>query len=163
MLYLVRHGEAVAETADPNRPLSERGRQEVTRVAQLAGRLGLKVGLVVHSDKLRARQTAEIFAGAFEPTPRIETRDDLQPAADPPSAAQYINTARESLMVVGHLPHLSRLISQLILGDPERELITFSAGAIAALEQAEGRWRIQWILTPGIGKAAAALTAGHRR
>ena len=36
MLYLVRHGQAKGQDEDPQRPLTDRGADDVTRVARLA-------------------------------------------------------------------------------------------------------------------------------
>ncbi len=51
-------------------------------------------------------------------------------------------------MLVGHLPHLRRLASLLLVGDPEREIIRFRNGAIVCLVQGDGHWLLQWVLTP---------------
>jgi phosphohistidine phosphatase len=74
--------------------------------------------------------------------------DGLAPADDPGRAKSEVEAAREPLMLVGHLPHLSRLASLLLVGDPGREIIRFRNGAIVCLVQAEGRWLLQWVLTP---------------
>jgi phosphohistidine phosphatase len=55
-------------------------------------------------------------------------------------------------MLVGHLPHLSRLASALLLGDPGREIVRFRMGAIVCLVRAEGRWLLQWVLTPELAR-----------
>src|SRR2546428_4370090 len=62
--YLVQHGEAKPEREDPARPLTDRGRREVERVAEGAQRSGVEIAEVVHSGELRAQQTAELAAGA---------------------------------------------------------------------------------------------------
>jgi phosphohistidine phosphatase len=59
-----------------------------------------------------------------------------------------VEAAREPLMLVGHLPHLRRLASLLLVGDPEREIIRFRNGAVVCLVTMEGRWLVQWVLTP---------------
>lgn len=61
-LYLVQHGEAKKEEEDPLRPLSERGREDVQRVAKYVEKLDIKASIIFHSGKLRAKQTAEILA-----------------------------------------------------------------------------------------------------
>ena len=57
-LYLVQHGEAKSKTEDPQRPLTERGREDVARVAAFAASAGLQVGQIRHSGKRRAEETA---------------------------------------------------------------------------------------------------------
>jgi phosphohistidine phosphatase len=153
MLYLVRHGEAVAETEDPARPLNDRGTDEVAATARVAGTLGLEVERIVHSGKLRARQTAEIWAAALERDTKIEEFAQLEPMADPQQAVAYVHEAREPLMLVGHLPHLGRLLSTLVIGDPDKELITYPTAGVVALGQEDGGWRMKWLLTPTVAMA----------
>jgi hypothetical protein len=57
-IFLVQHGEAVTKEENPDRPLTESGRQTVEQVADWAARVGLPVGQIRHSGKLRAQQTA---------------------------------------------------------------------------------------------------------
>jgi phosphohistidine phosphatase SixA len=61
-LYLVQHGAAKTEAEDPQRGLTDEGRQTVERIAQFLAPLRLALDRIEHSDKLRARQTAEILA-----------------------------------------------------------------------------------------------------
>lgn len=150
--YLVRHGHAQSEIEDPARPLSDRGREEVTRVARHVRAMGLRVAEIRHSGKLRARQTAEILAEHLSPTGGNHDMEGLAPMDDPDKARASIEAAREPIMLVGHLPHLSRLASALILGDPAQEVLQFMAGAIACLDRVEGRFQLQWLLTPSLVK-----------
>ena len=56
-LYLVQHGEAKSKAEDPSRPLTERGREDVARVAAFAAGAGLQVGQIRHCGKRRAGET----------------------------------------------------------------------------------------------------------
>lgn len=152
-LYLVQHGEAKPEAEDPARPLTDRGREEVQRVARHAAALGLQIAEIRHSGKLRARQTAEILAEELSPRLGVREMDGLAPTDDPAKARAEVEAAREPLMLVGHLPHLSRLASFLLVGDPGREIIRFRMGAIVFLARPEGSWVLQWILTPELTSA----------
>ena len=147
-LYLVQHGVAKPEQEDSARPLSDRGRTEVERVAHAAARLGLDVARISHSAKLRARQTAEILAAALRPAGGVREVANLAPNDDPSGAVRLIERLSESEMLVGHLPHLSRLASLLLVGDASRELIAFRMGGIVCLERDDSRWHVKWILTP---------------
>ncbi len=153
-LYLVQHGEAKPEAEDPARPLSERGREEVERVARHAASLHLRVAEIRHSDKLRARQTAEIFARHLFPSPVIREVDGMAPEDALGKAMAAIQAAAGPLMLVGHLPHLRRLASSLLVGDADKEVVRFRNGAIVCLVQVGEGWLLQWILTP-------ELTLGH--
>jgi phosphohistidine phosphatase len=147
-LYLMQHGEAVPESEDPARPLSARGRAEVERVARAAARLEPGIALVRHSGKLRARQTAEIVAAALRPSPRIEEAGGLGPKDDPTTAARTLEKTAETPLLVGHLPHLARLVSLLVLGHPSKDVLTFRMGALVALSHGEeDGWRLRFVLT----------------
>lgn len=144
----MQHGEARAEHEDPARPLTERGRREVERVAGAAARAGVRTARIAHSGKRRARETAEIFAAALDPPGGVVEIAGLGPNDDPGVAAQLAAGAAEPAMLVGHLPHLGRLTSLLVLGDPARELVAFRMGGVVCLGRDASGWRIRWILTP---------------
>lgn len=154
-LYLVQHGEAKPEKEEPARPLTDRGREEVHRIGRHAARLSLQVAEIRHSGKLRARQTAEILAGYLSPPRGVREAEGMAPNDDPGKVRSEAGAAEESLMLVGHLPHLARLASSLLVGDPGREIIRFRMGAIVCLGKIEGRWLLQWILTPDLVRAEA--------
>jgi len=148
-LFLVQHGEAKPEQEDAARPLSDRGREEVTRVAGAAARLGIEVSAVYHSGKLRAQQTAELLAARMTPESSPKQVQGLAPMDDPNVARDMLPHLGKGTMLVGHLPHLSRLVSSLVVGDPGREVVAFRNGGIVCLVQSDdGSWRVRWVLTP---------------
>lgn len=149
-LYLVQHGEAKLKAEDPERPLTDRGRREVERVAAMLQQLGIRVGRIHHSGKLRAHQTAVLLAAALTPGRSPETMDGLAPNDDPATAAAAVTASTEPLMLVGHLPHLSRLASHLVTGDAEHAIIAFENAGTVCLSSEDGGWRIRWILTPDV-------------
>jgi len=149
-IFLVRHGEAESELVEPTQPLRERGRADVTRIARHTARIKVAVTEIRHSTKLRAKQTAEIFAAHLEPVHGLRETDDLEPTYDPGKAQDAVESAAEPLMLVGHLPHLARLASLLLVGDPNRDIVRFRPGAVVRLERAERGWVLSWILTPEI-------------
>jgi len=157
-LYLMQHGEARPEHEDPERPLSQRGRQEVERVATVASGLGLGIASVHHSGKLRARQTGEIVASRLAPSPALGVLAGLGPNDDPQLAAAAIEPAGVTRLLVGHLPHLSRLVSLLVVGDAGQAVVAFRMGALVALSRGVEGWRLRWVLTPEL----AAASTGQR-
>jgi phosphohistidine phosphatase len=149
-IYLVRHGEALPDGVDSARPLSQRGRAEVERVAHLVARLQPGVAEIRHSGLLRARQTAEILGGRLAPARGVHAVEGLGPMDDPAGARGECDAATEPLLLVGHLPHLGRLVSHLLLGAPGRELIRFHPGTLVALARGDGGWAVEWVLGPGL-------------
>ena len=146
---MVQHGEAAPEQENPDRPLTAQGRADVTRVAQAAARCAVRPDGIWHSDKLRARQTAEILGAKLRPGGGVKLAAGLAPKDDPALMAARVEGA-EPLMLVGHLPHLSRLASLLLVGDPSKEVITFRMGGMVCLDHAESGWRVKWIVTPEV-------------
>lgn len=156
-LYLVRHGEAVREDEDPRRPLSEAGKETVSRLGTFLGRgRAVSVGEVRHSGKLRARQTAEIITKSCGIAAPLRATPDLEPLADVSGLVVELERVEENLMLVGHLPHLSRLASALIRAAPDLEAFDFEAGAILCLRAVTGGagsgrargWVVAWMLAP---------------
>jgi phosphohistidine phosphatase len=146
--YLVRHGDAKSEQEDPKRSLSDRGRIEVEKVARAAAAKDIKVSEILHSAKLRAKQTAEILASSLSPRSGVREIGGLSPQDDPFIIKAELEVAEEPLMLVGHLPHLGRLASLLVKGDPENEVVNFPPAAIVCLSHVKGAWEVKWTLTP---------------
>ena len=116
-LYLVQHGKAMERTENPDRPLAEEGRREVRAMAAFLSGKGLRVPELYRSGKVRARETAEGLLSILEGSPTVTVRDDIDPKDDVSAFARELGEREEDLMVVGHLPFLSRLVSLLIATD----------------------------------------------
>jgi len=148
-VYLVRHGKAKSKEEDPERHLTERGAEEVRRVARFLAAAGIQVSKILHSGKTRARQTAGILTKELKAR-EVKQVEALDPLADPKVWAEKLGESSEDLMLVGHLPHLSKLVSLLLLGE-DKEIIKFAAGGVVCLERdEEGRWTILWTIRPDI-------------
>ena len=51
-------------------------------------------------------------------------------------------------MIVGHLPFLGRLVSQLAFGDADRTFVQFEAAGLVALQFQDGHWMITCVVDP---------------
>ncbi len=147
-LYLVRHGEARSERDDPSRSLTDKGREEVKRVVAAAQQRGIQPSTILHSGKLRAQQTAELFAEMVSPPKSVEVSPGLSPDDPVQPWAERLNEAREDVMLVGHLPHLALLASLLLADDQHAEIIHFQTATLVCLERQATHWTLQWVLTP---------------
>lgn len=145
--YLVRHGDALSASEDPERPLSPAGREAVARVARLARERQSQVAVIYHSGILRAQQTAEILAQSLAPTAGVAVTSGLLPDDDPAIGQGQLEAATQPLMLVGHLPYMRRLAALLINGDPERNVVDFAPADILCCTKEHLRWRINWHLT----------------
>ena len=135
-IYLAQHGSAVEESVDPARPLSEEGRGEALKVAWALNRAAVKPAAICHSGKLRAAQTAELFAAELGVDDLTE-RKDLKPKADPAVLAAGFDDACDGVLFVGHLPHLQRLV-------------VFRNAGVVCLERGGPGWSLAWYLTPEV-------------
>lgn len=148
-LYLVQHAEAKREEEDPERSLTERGERDVRRIAELLGRLDIRVKRILHTDKKRAIQTAQVLAKHLKPT-ETKTTDALGPLDNASAWEERLERLEEDLMLVGHMPHLGKLSSRLLSGN-ERLQIGFEPGSVLCLEKdASDIWSLKWMLTPEI-------------
>ena len=148
LLYLVQHGEAEPKSADPRRPLTSSGKETAERVAAWVARAGVQVDQIRHSGKLRAEQTAEVLAGNLQPgrgtvlVPGMGPNDDVQPVADDLADCPH------SVMLVGHLPFLSRLAALLLTGNADRPLLRFRNAGLVGLVREEDRWTVACVVPP---------------
>ena len=147
-LYLVQHGEAKSKAEDPQRPLTERGRDEVRRVAAFAAKAGLKVNQIRHSGKRRAKETASILAEHLSPAEGVLAVPGLAPMDDVRPIAQALGKETAPLMLVGHMPFMDRLAGLLVTGDPDRSVVRFRMGGIVCLEGVGDDWAVKWVVRP---------------
>lgn len=151
-LFCVRHGEAFSADEDPNRALTPKGNDDVARVANYLKTQDVHMDEVLHSQKLRAKQTANIFANALSVDQINETDTLLDAEGDVTPLADMIPGMSGNVMLVGHLPFLYKLISELVINDENNyPLVNYPPGTVVCLEYGENqRWVISWILRPDL-------------
>jgi phosphohistidine phosphatase len=146
LLYLVHHGDAVGPDVDPMRPLSDRGRTHVERLAKLAAEAGAKPEIIWHSGKLRARQTAEVFWRDCNALATLAATHGLQPT-DPTSwIVDAITGEARDVMLVGHFPHLPRLLGVCLTGRADAGPAEFPLHGVVALDREGNTWTEKWRL-----------------
>ncbi|HEX3703695.1 MAG TPA: phosphohistidine phosphatase SixA [Vicinamibacterales bacterium] len=144
-LFLVHHGDAVMPDVDTRRPLSLRGREEVTQVAARAAAIGARPDVVWHSGKLRARQTAEEFWRACNALAELSATRDLQPADPPVWIRDRLRGESRNVMIVGHYPHLPDLLALLTAAPPDAHPPFPQHGVVALESLDEGEtWKEIW-------------------
>jgi len=143
-LYLVRHGDASAAASDAARPLSQKGKEQIRKIAGFLQKSGVKTKVIWHSGLLRAQQTAEIIAEFL--CSHIELKKSLRPDDPVVPICEEIAKCHEDVLIAGHMPHLSSLAAEL-----SSSAVDFKKGAVVCLEKDfDGRWHIQWLVTPDI-------------
>jgi phosphohistidine phosphatase len=115
--------------------------------------MGIKVDQIRHSGKLRTEQTATIFAKTLDTPKGVIAVKGLNPNDDVTQVAESLLGEQESIMLVGHLPHLSRLVGTLVTGNQEKVVVSFRNAGIVCLSQQEEKWSIDWVMQPELAGA----------
>ncbi len=150
-LYLVQHAEAKKKEEDPFRALTDKGTQDIKKVASYVDRLNLKVTNIYHSGKTWALQTAQILHESVNTSAGISQTDGLSPMDEPGVWAERLSSVIADIMIVGHLPHLSKLASLLLAGDAGKDIVNVQMASIVCLKRFDdGHWAVEWMLTPEI-------------
>ena len=147
-LYLVQHGKAVQEEVDPQRPLTEEGRQDTQKVAGFIKPLKISVDYLWHSGKKRAAQTAEILAEVVK-YKSLTAHTGLGPNDDVRVLKDELATTQQDIMIVGHLPFLNKLASLLLAGSESANIVAFTNSGIVCLTRYEkNQWQLDWAVIP---------------
>jgi phosphohistidine phosphatase len=160
-IYVLRHGEAGARLEEPEkddaRPLTREGRKEMAEVARSLPKLGVDFDLIASSPLPRALQTAEIVARQYRMLNSLEKWDELHHPAETENLFRRLSRQRKgsSVLLVGHEPHLSGMIGEIISGNSGVNLVLKKAG-LAKIEILAFKPKItgelRWLLTPKIVK-----------
>jgi len=154
---LIRH--AVAEERgdewpdDAKRPLSDDGASRMRKAARGLDRLGVTLDVVVTSGLVRAKQTAELVAGAMNPRPPIVTADSRAPEGSYQEIIADLEkqSKRTRIAIVGHEPGIGEFAARLI---GSRHSIEFKKGAVCRIDvdamPPSGPGELRWLLTPKI-------------
>jgi phosphohistidine phosphatase len=158
-LFLLRHGLAVEREEfnfanDEFRPLTPKGKRQLRKIAAALRAMELRFDVILSSPLVRARQTAEIVAAELKLRKRIALANELKPGGGAKKLvlkilAQKINSG--DVLLVGHEPDLSQLISLLVTGGRDAGFALKKAG-LAKLEIEKLRAgkcaTLAWLLTP---------------
>lgn len=156
-LYLLRHGLAVEPgehnfTKDSERPLTTKGKDKLAKITDAMRKLDLCFEVILCSPYVRARQTAEIVADASDARRRIEITEALTPSGNAKKLIEIINNlVSQEILLVGHEPFMSELISLLIAGTTNVPIVMKKAGLckLSAESLHHGKCAtLEWLVTP---------------
>ncbi len=153
-LFLVQHSEAKTEAEDPERSLTDAGTEATRRMVAWAEASGLRVDRIQHSGKRRAEQTADILAEDLKPSQGVIAVPGLKPNDDVHAVAESLKAQEETIMLVGHLPFMSRLASLLLAEAREAGVVRFKTSGIVCLSREEGERSLRWAVTPELVASA---------
>lgn len=155
-LYVMRHGiaeEVSSSGRDRDRVLTEEGIERSCESGKALRKLGIEFDSILSSPYPRAWQTAELVASELNCKRLLRAVDALGSESSASKAAKSLvsETARSaSVLVVGHEPILSELISLLLSGSSNLA-IAMKKGAICKLtcvRPEPGGCRLDWLLPP---------------
>lgn len=153
----MRHGKAeeitVRVRSDAKRALTVAGRSDMEKIASGMAKLGMVFDYVISSPFIRAKQTAQIVAKSAARPPKVTVWNELRPESDTEDArallAELPPEAR--VLLVGHEPHLSALVSSLVTTGSSMSM-TLKKGGLAVLAGSSSGARLcgtlQSLLTP---------------
>ena len=158
-LYILRHGIAVEPGTpgyekDADRPLTPEGERKLRQIADAMEALELSFDLILSSPYLRARQTAEIVAETLKARKRLELSDCLRPGGSSKKLIDLLTRLQPSpdaVLLVGHEPYLSGLISLLVAGDTTSAVVMKKGGLCKLSTESLKHGRcaaLEWLLTP---------------
>ncbi|MBI3415364.1 MAG: phosphohistidine phosphatase SixA [Verrucomicrobia bacterium] len=157
--YLLRHAKAEDLGArdtrrDSGRVLVPAGVKRMRRAAKGMRALDLRFDVILSSPFRRARETAEIVADVFKATKKLRNVAALEPENDPEDILDYLRQferATDDVLLVGHEPHLSRLVAALVAGGGAISLNFKKAGLCklrGELRRGRAAASLEWFLTP---------------
>ncbi|MCK5078007.1 MAG: phosphohistidine phosphatase SixA [Calditrichia bacterium] len=146
-IYLVQHGKSYTKDLNTNRPLTPEGKKETIFVANQIKNKDVKISKIIHSNKTRTIETANIFSETLDPDIPTSFEENLNPNDDITVFAEQLNKSA-NLMVVSHLPFLSKLASFLLTGTIDNPIIAFKNSGVICLKFENNNWIIEWIVVP---------------
>jgi len=173
-ILVLRHGKSSWESgsdSDHDRPLAERGREAAGIVGSLLARTGQVPDRVLSSSAVRALETVELAAEAGKWSCPIKVVPDFYGASTEAVLARVREEDDDasSLLLAGHEPTWSALVSELVAGGSLR----FPTAALARVdlpidgwrELQSGRGALVWFLIPRLVKAMGfeAKGAGYSK
>ena len=156
-LYIVRHGIAIdredpKSPADPERYLTEEGIDKTKEIAKRIAGFKIKPDLFISSPYVRAMQTAEIFAGAFDYSKqKIRRSDSLLPGTEPAHFFREISKEKNisTIFCFGHAPQLDDLVATAL--GSKHHISALKKAGIAAIELKRltpPSGQLLWLATP---------------
>ena len=158
-LYLLRHGDAGERdasnyTSDAARALTPKGIKRTRQLANALRQMEITFDVIITSPLIRAHQTAEIVARSLDLEKQLRIASQLapdHPLTDVVALIQMAPPKTQAMLMVGHEPGMSRLISLLCTGGPHLGL-TLKKGGLCRLQLEEVKSgpcaTLEWLLSP---------------
>ena len=154
-VFIVRHGKAEdagAGRSDADRQLTKKGRDDILAVAYWIAAQQIEFDLIAASPFVRAQETAAIVAEVLGVPEKIVTWKTLVPGGNPDTVCRELDRHHQAsaVLLVGHEPLLSALISRIISGHNDAG-IAMTKGALAKIRNysftGHPSGELHWLLT----------------
>jgi phosphohistidine phosphatase len=155
-LFILRHGKAGQSSDmqhDSDRTLTGDGKDEIKKVARWMKSKKYRFDGIATSPLKRAHETAVIVTRVLGEEDGLTIWDELAPGGNPDKVFYRVSQYGEgaTVLIVGHEPALSMLISRIISGD-ENATVALSKGGLAKIRNCSFKKQpsgeLQWLLTP---------------
>jgi phosphohistidine phosphatase len=160
-LFILRHGEAgkrgTSRGHDSKRPLTAAGEKEITEIAESFKKIGIDFDVILTSPLKRAQQTGDIVARQFKAQKKMRQLQELSPEGSKSDLYRMLSSFKEgsSLLVVGHNPYLSEMISEVVM-DGKYGRIDIKKGGVARIRithlTPRFKGELRWLITPRLLK-----------
>ncbi len=140
--YIVQHGDALSKEENPDRPLSEDGRNDILVLARQLQHLDIQPQRIYHSGKLRAQQTADIIAEKLGCQQVVQVLEGIGPNDDAAGFAARLKKVSADVLIASHMPFVQKLCNAL-LGDDAVDF-HFSPGKLVCLDITDGSASLDW-------------------
>ncbi len=118
-------------------------------VARFLKQADMTLAGVMHSGKRRAKQTAEILAKQLAPNIPLLINENINPLDLPTVVAEEIGQWQDDILLVGHLPHMAKLVNLLLTDQELPAIVSFNPGVVVCLEKSEDKtWSLNWLISP---------------
>jgi len=156
LVVLLRHGIAEDKSTDKpdeERRLTREGNEKMKRVAKALAKMLPDHVAIYSSPLVRAYETAEWMAQAYDDRIHISTTAALAPGHDPGEFRDLLRRAGDfrCAYFAGHEPHLTTLMLALTATETHSELSLKKGGCYGLeLDDASATARLKFMLAPGL-------------
>jgi phosphohistidine phosphatase len=123
-ILLLRHGDASIHSRydDSERPLTDTGMHQAASVGTFLQRMNVRIDAALTSPLKRAQETATIVLSHFK-NRQLEISELLLNGSDPQQFFEHLQELKApTVLLVGHEPYLSEIVSLLISGNKNIEI-----------------------------------------
>ncbi|MBY0386216.1 phosphohistidine phosphatase SixA [bacterium] len=157
-LFLIRH--AIAEDRlvfqetklnDDLRPLTQKGREKMERIAKKLYKLHPEIDVLAQSPLVRSQQTVDVLKKFYKKT-SVKTLANLAPGSSFKDLLEDLKKFKSAnVALVGHEDDLSQFLFFLLTGLRSPSPFHFKKGGIACLEYKKmepTQFKLQWLVSP---------------